>query len=240
MSDIARSLPKAKYTGENEELKDQVQGPKIVSAASLSNQVVVKRSGPPPYGQRTGWRPRSREDFGDGGAFPEIPVAQYPLDMGRDTSRSTNALAITVNSEGRTDYTALARRGHSDNRVVQTSFADLIPLRQRAEAGEISLARPGPEELAATKKRTEEAVAKLVANAKTAQNPKHVAGLNRDAPTYVKYQATAQMGDTARPRERIIKIVQRQVDPLEPPKHKHKKIPGGTFIASNSMPKKKR
>ena len=33
----------------------------------------------PPYGGRRGWIPRTEEDYGDGGAFPEIPVAQYPL-----------------------------------------------------------------------------------------------------------------------------------------------------------------
>lgn len=33
----------------------------------------------PPYGQRKDWIPRTEADFGDGGAFPEIHVAQYPL-----------------------------------------------------------------------------------------------------------------------------------------------------------------
>lgn len=33
----------------------------------------------PPYGQRKGWIPRSEADYGDGGAFPEITVVQYPL-----------------------------------------------------------------------------------------------------------------------------------------------------------------
>jgi SNW domain-containing protein 1 len=33
----------------------------------------------PPYGQRRGWIPRNEADFGDGGAFPEIHVAQHPL-----------------------------------------------------------------------------------------------------------------------------------------------------------------
>lgn len=33
----------------------------------------------PPYGQRKGWIPRVEADFGDGGAFPEITVVQYPL-----------------------------------------------------------------------------------------------------------------------------------------------------------------
>lgn len=37
----------------------------------------------PPYGKRAGFKPKKPEDFGDGGAFPEIHIAQYPLDMGR-------------------------------------------------------------------------------------------------------------------------------------------------------------
>ena len=43
----------------------------------------VAKKEPPLYRQRKGWVPRSVEDFGDGGAFPEIHVhvAQYPLNM---------------------------------------------------------------------------------------------------------------------------------------------------------------
>lgn len=53
----------------------------------------------PPYGRRNGWKPMSQEDYGalfctsfdrflpllqgDGGAYPECHIAQYPLDMGR-------------------------------------------------------------------------------------------------------------------------------------------------------------
>jgi len=44
----------------------------------------------PPYGSRQMWVPRTSEDFGDGGAFPEIHVAQYPLDMGRKLEDSSN------------------------------------------------------------------------------------------------------------------------------------------------------
>ena len=243
---MSRFLPKAKYTGENEELKSQTQGPKVVSASSLENQVVIKRPGPPPYRQRAGWRPRAPEDFGDGGAFPEIPVAQYPLDMGRKTQSSSNALAVTVNADGQRDYTALAKRGHREGRMVQASFADLIPLRQRAEAGEIDLSRPSAEEVEATRQRTQAALEKLVSGVVAAQKPKNIQGLKRDAPTYVRFQPSAQMGDTKQPKERIIKIVQRQMDPLEPPKHKHKKIPRGTdtlslysqndIISSNNYP----
>ena len=44
------------------------------------------RKEPPPYGRRKGWVPRSLEDYGDGGAFPEIHVAQFPLNMGKKKS----------------------------------------------------------------------------------------------------------------------------------------------------------
>ncbi|KAK5112983.1 mRNA splicing protein, partial [Cryomyces antarcticus] len=96
---LSKALPKPKYTGEDEDepVHAQSKGPRIVGAGTLdTSQLVLKRSGPPPYGQRAGWRPRSAEDYGDGGAFPEIPVAQYPLDMGRKTTSSSNALAIQV------------------------------------------------------------------------------------------------------------------------------------------------
>lgn len=167
------------------------------------------------------------EDFGDGGAFPEVPVAQYPLDMGRKSTSSSNALATQVDAEGRVKYDAIARRGHSDKRIVHASFKDLIPLRQRADVGEISLERPSEEEVAATKERTQQALAALVSGAVAAQKPKNVKGTTRKDPTYVRYTPADQMGDNSKKQDRIIKIVERQQDPMEPPKFKHKKIPRG-------------
>lgn len=232
VASLSKALPKPRYTGEDEDLPAHAQsrGPRIISSSSTeANQIVLKRSGPPPYGQRSGWRPRAQEDYGDGGAFPEVPVAQYPLDMGRKSGSASksNALALKVDGEGRVDYGAIARRGHSENRIVQTSFKDLIPLRQRADAGELDLARPSDEEVAATKKKTEDALAALVSGAVKAQNPKAVKGTKRDDPTYVRYTPSNQMGDTAPKQERIVKIVGRQQDPMEPPKHKIRKIPRG-------------
>ncbi|GME27970.1 hypothetical protein GTA08_BOTSDO03588 [Neofusicoccum parvum] len=227
---LSRALPKPKYTGEDEDLPAHAQprGPRVVGASEIDQtQIVLKKSGPPPYGQRAGWRPRSQEDYGDGGAFPEVPVAQYPLDMGRKSTSSSNALAIQVDAEGKVKYDAIARRGHSENRIVHASFKDLIPLRQRADIGEISLDRPSDDQVAETKKKTEEALAKLVSGAVAAQKPKTVAGTTRKAPTYVRYTPANQMGDNSKKQDRIMKIVERQVDPMEPPKFKHKKVPRG-------------
>ncbi|KAK4965643.1 mRNA splicing protein [Elasticomyces elasticus] len=227
---LASSLPKPRYTGVEEELPAHAQskGARIVGADALdSTQIVLKQPGPPPYGQRSGWRPRAPEDFGDGGAFPEIPVAQYPLDMGRKNASSSSALAIQVDGEGKVKYDAIARRGHSENRIIHASFKDLIPLRQRADVGEISLSRPSEEEVAATTERTKAALAALTGVAIAAQKPKNVKGISRRDPTFVKYTPTNQMGDKVKRQDRIMKIVERQQDPMEPPKFKHKKIPRG-------------
>ncbi|KAL9084838.1 MAG: hypothetical protein Q9165_007906 [Trypethelium subeluteriae] len=231
IASLSKALPRPKYTSEEEDLPAhaQTRGPRIIGSNSAeANQIVLKRTGPPPYGQRAGWRPRAPEDFGDGGAFPEVPVAQYPLDMGRKggSASKSNTLALKVDGEGRVDYGAIARRGHSENRIVQTSFKDLIPLRQRADAGEIDLARPSEEDVAVTKKKTEDALAALVSGAVKAQNPKAVKGTKRDEPTYVRYTPSNQMG-TAPTSERIVKIVGRQQDPMEPPKFKARKVPRG-------------
>ncbi|EMC93924.1 hypothetical protein BAUCODRAFT_214423 [Baudoinia panamericana UAMH 10762] len=230
-SSLASALPKPKYIGEDEELPTHTQqrGPRVVGARDLElSQLVIKRSGPPPYGQRSGWRPRNLEDFGDGGAFPEIPVAQYPLDMGRKGTPSTsNALAIQVDGEGKVKYDAIARRGHSDKRVVQASFKDLIPLRQRADAGDISLAKPSEEEVQASMERTQMALQSLVDGTLAAQKPKNIKGTTRPEPTFVRYTPANQMGDNTKKQDRIMKIVHRQQDPMEPPKHKIKKIPRG-------------
>ncbi|KAF2172717.1 hypothetical protein M409DRAFT_16679 [Zasmidium cellare ATCC 36951] len=228
---LSSALPKPKYTGEDEDLPTHTQqkGPRVIDARELeSSQLVVKRSGPPPYGSRSGWRPRNAEDFGDGGAFPEVPVAQYPLDMGRKNQpSSSNALALQVDNEGKVKYDAIARRGHSENRVIHASFKDLIPLRQRADVGEISLEKPSEEEVQESKERTQLALQTLVDGTLAAQKPKNVKGTTRPEPTFVRYTPANQMGDNSKKQDRIMKIVQRQQDPMEPPKHKIKKVPRG-------------
>ena len=140
-------------------------------------------------------------------------MAQYPLDMGRKNQPSTsNALALQVDNEGKVKYDAIARRGHGENRIVHASFKDLIPLRQRADVGDISLERPSEEEVQASKERTQKALQGLVDGTLAAQKPKNVKGTTRPEPTFVRYTPANQMGDTSKKQDRIMKIVQRQQD----------------------------
>lgn len=47
----------------------------------------------PPYPQRKARKfvPRRQADFADGGAYPEIHVAQYPLNMGKPGARASDS-----------------------------------------------------------------------------------------------------------------------------------------------------
>lgn len=65
------------------------------------------------------------QDFGDGGAFPECHIAQYPLGMGKGSSgekggggsSSSNALAVQLDEKGKVKYDVLARQGHAKDKV---------------------------------------------------------------------------------------------------------------------------
>lgn len=80
MAELNALLPAPKRTYEVLSTRPQSSTALTVSGVSSSSRA---SGGPPPYGKRAGWLPRSQADFGDGGAFPELLVAQYPLDMGR-------------------------------------------------------------------------------------------------------------------------------------------------------------
>ncbi|ODQ54048.1 hypothetical protein SAICODRAFT_55138 [Saitoella complicata NRRL Y-17804] len=219
---LNRILPAPQYDDESTGREDDQIG--------HEEQALTITNAAPPYGRRQGWQPRTNDDFGDGGAFPEIQVAQYPLDMGRKGKKSTsNALALQVDAKGAIKYDAIAKQGHGDTRIVHSSFKDLIPLRQRADVGDISLARPSEEDVQATAEKTRAALQKLVSGQLAAANPKNVRVNSNREPTYVRYTPANQMGESSSTHhtQRIIKMVDVQEDPMEPPKFKHRKIPRG-------------
>lgn len=59
------------------------------------------------------------KDFGDGGSFPEIHVAQFPLGMGKSGERkgASNTLALTLDAQGKVQYDAIVKHGHSADKV---------------------------------------------------------------------------------------------------------------------------
>lgn len=97
---------------------------------------------------------------------------------------------------------------------MATSFKDLIPLRDRVDVGKVSLARPSAEEVERQKEKTKEALAILISGASAAQKPSLIKKQRDNEPTFVKYTPADQYGDQASGRERIMRIQNRQEDPM--------------------------
>ncbi|KAK6619284.1 Puff-specific protein Bx42 [Polyplax serrata] len=182
----------------------------------------------PPYGSRAGWVPRSLEDYGDGGAFPEIAVAQYPLDMGRRGEESkSNALAIQLDNQGKIKYDILTRQGHSKDKVVYSKLTDLLPSEVLADT-DSSLQKPSEEEIQETAERTKLALEKITNSKIAAAMPVRCADKTGPA-QFIRYTPSQQgVSFNSGAKQRVIRMVEAQKDPMEPPKFKiNKKIPRG-------------
>ncbi|CAC5374094.1 SNW1 [Mytilus coruscus] len=185
---------------------------------------VTKRTAPP-YGHRKGWIPRTQDDFGDGGAFPEIHVAQYPLSMGMKKSTS-NALQVQLGNDGKIKYDAIAKYGHAKDKVVHSKFQDLVPKAYDEDDPEIQ--KPDEEQIQDTTEATRQALEKLVNTKISAAMP--VKAADKQAPAqYIRYTPSQQgMAFNSGAKQRVIRMVEVQKDPMEPPKFKtNKKIPRG-------------
>ncbi|KAI9490260.1 SKIP/SNW domain-containing protein [Zychaea mexicana] len=236
MATLSSLLPKPRHSVPSTPSSSTPQYEKKV------NQLVSTRSADriPPYGQRKSYRPRTPEDFGNGGAFPEIHIAQYPLEMGRKkdtrkTERSGGALTLQVDSEGNVKYDQIARQGHSDDRIVHSSLKDLVPLKERKDVDveKIAMDRPGEEEVMTVAEKTKAALERIVNTKIAAAQPKNVVatsgGTNKD-PTYIRYTPASNLANdnfNGGAKQRIIRMVDAPSDPMEPPSFKHKKIPRG-------------
>ena len=197
----------------------------IVNLGALQNA----RSIAPPYGARRGFIPRNENDYGDGGAFPEIHVAQYPLDMGAPNSgKKSNALALQTDQTGKIKYDIIARQGHAKDKIVYSNINQLLPAEVLAEDAE-ELQRPSKDEIQDITESTRRALEKLTNQKIAAAMP--VRAAEKAGPAqYIRY-TPAQQGNgqfNSGAKQRVIRMVEAQVDPMEPPKFKiNKKIPRG-------------
>lgn len=165
------------------------------------------------------------QDFNDGGAYPEIPIAQYPLGMGKKQTTS-NALAVQLDADGKIKYDAIARQGHGKDKVIHSRPQDLIP--KHIEDDDPSLQRPDDEAIEENTEKTRLALEKLVSGKISAAMP--VRHAEKQAPAqYIRYTPSQQgVAFNSGAKQRIIRMVETQKDPMEPPKFKtNKKIPRG-------------
>lgn len=191
------------------------------SQLALSSGVLI-----PPYGRRKNFVPRKAADYGDGGAFPEIHVAQYPCDMGRsDASHGGKTLAVAVDSTGNVSHNAIVTQGANRDRIVHTGHGSVVPKLERMSAH--ALARPDEEAIAEATKETAEALQLVVTKKIAISNPSTLPN-QPGGPTYIKYTPSEQgAAFNSGAGQRIIKMQEMPMDPLEPPKFRHTKVPRG-------------
>ena len=89
--------------------------------------------------------------------------------------------------------------------------------------------RPSEEEVLSTAERTRQALEKIAMGQIAASQPKNVRKAATNEPTYIRYTPANQMGERGdvQHNQRIIKMVDRAEDPMEPAKFKHRKLPRG-------------
>jgi len=198
---------------------------------SDSRAIVSAQRTAPPYGKRKGWIPRTVDDFGDGGAFPEIHVAQFPMLMGKSdaetSNKSSNALAVQLDGSGKVKYDAIARQGHGKDKIVYSRYTDLLPKEVTEEDSE-ELQRPNEEEVADSTEKTRAALEKLTSSKITAAMP--VRAAEKVAPAQFIRYTPSQQGEAfnSGAKQRVIRMVEVQKDPISPPRFKiNKKIPRG-------------
>lgn len=210
--------------------------------SSSSSSAVVARAtrAVPAYPLRVKSKfiPRSAEDFGDGGAYPEIHLAQFPLNMGKKggaggggsstlgSNSSNNTLALQVRGEdGHVGYDAVVTQHHRNKTKVYTKFSDIVEKDTSVNALEL----PSRDEEIETANRTKDALQVLVQGKIAASLPVNVSRQKtaKESSTYIRYTPNDQGKMGGQSQQRIIRMVDVAKDPMEPPKFQHKKAVRG-------------
>lgn len=209
------------------------------AAAAMSKMTPEERRNNP----RKLFVPRQLEDFDDGGAFPEIHVAQYPRHMGNPHLKKRTSTAngvqttsraivnVEVDKTGEISYDAIVKGGTNSDKKVYSRYEDL----RGGEAKPQDLALPTEDEEKSTTDKTQAALQKLLTSKTALNNPSGSAMVNAETSKdiegktkFIKYTPRPDApGYNPAAAQRVIQMVPKQVDPMQPPKHKHVKAPRG-------------
>eukprot|EP00850_Spirogloea_muscicola_P026556 SM008233S22593 [mRNA] locus=s8233:1:564:- [translate_table: standard] len=145
-------------------------------------------------------------------------------DRGGGGDGGGKVLPVNVDAEGSVAYDAVVRLNENASKTVFARHSDLVP--KVGDGGDgLLLARPSEEEVEETAARTKAALEKIVSAKLSAAQPKSLPGAPGD-PTFIKYTPSQQgAAFNSGAKERVIRMVEMAVDPLEPPKFKHKRVP---------------
>lgn len=211
-------LPQPKHSAVQQEYKDDYPSPTPSSTSTALTTIGVRaKFQPPPYGKRAGFMPRTIEDYGDGGAFPEIHTLQYPLDMGRSDSRSSSSTAVVplqVDANGEVKFDAILRQGQRQDVVIHSGYDAMVEKDER----KMDLAKPSADEEAKTAERTRKALGQIVERKIAVAMPTHVAKQSKE-PIFIKYTPSEQNAAyNSGAQQRVIRVQEMPLDPLQPPK----------------------
>ena len=67
--------------------------------------------------------------FGDGGAFPEIHMAQYPMNMGYVKNQTSNAIQLQVDADGKPKFDAIVKQNVKGSKVC-FSYPPILSIRR--------------------------------------------------------------------------------------------------------------
>mmetsp|Transcript_5625 Transcript_5625/g.12248 ORF Transcript_5625/g.12248 Transcript_5625/m.12248 type:complete len:641 (+) Transcript_5625:45-1967(+) len=209
-----------------------------------------------PSNKKTMFVPRSTADFDDGGSFPEIHVAQYPRHMGNPHlekrhgggggggggSESSNnpkgraiitkdVLSATVDATGKVSYDAIVTGGTNADKKVYSKHSDL----RGCQPSQEDIALPTEDDAASTAERTQRALSALLSSKVALDKPTGSAIVAaKDSATahertqFVRYTPNENApGYNPQASQRVIRMVPAQIDPMQPPKHMHRKAPRG-------------
>lgn len=138
----------------------------------------------PPYPRRKGFVPLDVDDFGDGGAYPELHVVQYPLNMGRPGQKSTALVTVQVDETGKLRTDMIVKQGGNRNKIVQSQMSDI----KEKAADEDKMALPEEKEINDTAEKTRMALEALIQSKISSSKPTTVASSTEVAdPTYIRY-----------------------------------------------------
>ncbi|XP_024967598.1 SNW/SKI-interacting protein A-like [Cynara cardunculus var. scolymus] len=178
--------------------------------------------------ERLKYRPSKPQDFGDGGAFPEIHYGQYPLEMGRkkDAASGPKTLPVTVDDHGNLTFDAIVKQNENASKIVHSQHRDLVPkILKNEDDEEEEEDIEKQKEIEKTTLQTKAALEKIVNVRLSAAQPKNVQTQSQDS-KFIKYKPSQQSAAfNSGAKERIIRMVEMPVDPLDPPKFKHKRVP---------------
>eukprot|EP00579_Thalassiosira_antarctica_P020773 CAMPEP_0201956866 /NCGR_PEP_ID=MMETSP0904-20121228/4290_1 /ASSEMBLY_ACC=CAM_ASM_000553 /TAXON_ID=420261 /ORGANISM="Thalassiosira antarctica, Strain CCMP982" /LENGTH=616 /DNA_ID=CAMNT_0048501613 /DNA_START=30 /DNA_END=1876 /DNA_ORIENTATION=- len=207
-----------------------------------------------PSNKKTMFVPRSTADFDDGGSFPEIHVAQYPKHMGNPHLEKRNggggkaaaaagnkgkALAIftkdvlsaTVDATGKVSYDAIVTGGTNSDKKVYSKHSDL----RGCQPSQEDIALPSEGDALSTAERTQRALSALLSHKVAHDKPTGSAMIAaKDSATahertqFIRYTPNENApGYNPQASQRVIRMVPKQIDPMQPPKHMHRKAPRG-------------